>query len=89
MEGSSNTYSTPVVLLRTALANCIRCRSPVERLEAALSRVRYPSPRSSSRLAVSWKDSHMLPAMDLISSGRESGTPSTHLDTSLSVMAQT
>ena len=40
MEGSSSTYSTPVVRLRTARASCIRWRSPVESVEAARSRVR-------------------------------------------------
>ena len=40
MEGSSSTYSTPVVLLRTARASCIRCRSPVERVDEARSSVR-------------------------------------------------
>ena len=40
MEGSSSTYSTPVVRLRTERASCIRWRSPVERVEEARSRVR-------------------------------------------------
>ena len=40
MEGSSSTYSTPVVRLRTARASCIRCRSPVDRVAAERSRVR-------------------------------------------------
>ena len=56
MEGSSSTYSTPVVRFRTARASCIRCRSPVERGAADRSRVRYPSPRSISRRATVWKD---------------------------------
>ena len=33
IDGSSSTYSTPVVRLRTALASCIRCRSPVDSVE--------------------------------------------------------
>ena len=40
MDGSSSTYSTPVVRLRTARASCIRWRSPVERVDAARSSVR-------------------------------------------------
>ena len=40
MDGSSSTYSTPVVRLRTARASCIRCRSPVDRVAAERSRVR-------------------------------------------------
>ena len=78
MEGSSRTYSTPVVLFRTARASCIRCRSPVERVEAARSRLKYPRPRSSRRFAAGRKDSQMLSAMNLISSGREAGTRPTH-----------
>ena len=54
MEGSSRTYRTPVVLLRTDLASCARCLSPVDRVEVARSKVKYPSPRPNSRLAVSW-----------------------------------
>ena len=77
MEGSSSTYSTPVVRLRTDRASCIRWRSPVERVEAARSRVRYPSPSSISRRAAVRKESQMLSAMGRISSGREPGTPST------------
>ena len=37
MDGSSKTYSTPVVRLRTARASCILCRSPVESVDAARS----------------------------------------------------
>lgn len=40
MEGSSSTYKTPVVRLRTARASCMRWRSPVESVEAARSSVR-------------------------------------------------
>ena len=40
MDGSSSTYRTPVVRLRTARANCIRWRSPVESVDAARSSVR-------------------------------------------------
>ena len=39
-DGSSRTYSTPVVLFRTARASCILWRSPVESVEAARSRDR-------------------------------------------------
>ena len=44
-----------MVRLRTARASCILCRSPVERVEEARSRVRYPSPRSRSLLAAGLK----------------------------------
>ena len=37
MDGSSSTYRTPVVRLRTARASCIRGRSPVDRVDAARS----------------------------------------------------
>ncbi len=37
IEGSSNTYKTPVVRFRTALASCIRCLSPVDNVEAVRS----------------------------------------------------
>ena len=40
IEGSSSTYSTPVVRLRTARASCMRWRSPVESVAAARSRER-------------------------------------------------
>ena len=40
MDGSSNTYRTPVVRLRTARASCIRWRSPVESVDAERSSVR-------------------------------------------------
>ena len=40
MDGSSSTYSTPVVRLRTARASCIRWRSPVESVADARSSVR-------------------------------------------------
>ena len=40
MDGSSNTYSTPVVRLRTARASCMRWRSPVESVDAARSSAR-------------------------------------------------
>ena len=64
--------------MRTARASCIRWRSPVDRVEDALSRLRYPSPSSSSRRATVWKDWQMLSAMGRISSGREPGTAFTH-----------
>ena len=79
MEGSSSTYRTPVVRLRTARASCIRWRSPVDRVEEARSSARYPSPRSRRRFATVWKEAQMLCAMGRISSGREEGTSSTHL----------
>ena len=88
MEGSSSTYSTPVVRLRTARASCIRCRSPVERVEAARSSARYPSPSSISRAAVSVNEAQMLPAIARMGAGRESGTPRTQSSRSESVMAQ-
>ena len=40
MEGSSSTYKTPVVRLRTARASCMRWRSPVERVLLARSSVK-------------------------------------------------
>ena len=40
IDGSSKTYRTPVVRFRTALASCILCRSPVERVDAERSRDR-------------------------------------------------
>ena len=40
MDGSSSTYKTPVVRLRTARASCIRWRSPVESVDDARSSVR-------------------------------------------------
>ena len=86
IDGSSSTYSTPVVRLRTARASCMRCLSPVESVEEARSRERYPSPRSFSRFATVPNDSHMLSAMGRISSGRLPGTPSVHAESSLSVM---
>ena len=74
MDGSSSTYKTPVVRLRTARASCIRWRSPVERVADARSSDRYPSPKSVSRFATVRKDSQMLSAMGRISSGSVSGT---------------
>ena len=78
MDGSSSTYKTPVVRFRTALASCIRCRSPVESVEAARSRERYESPKSISLFADDKKDSQMLSAMGRIFSGKDSGTPAVH-----------
>ena len=54
-----------------------RWRSPVERVEAARSRVRYPSPSSISRRAAVRKESQLCspPSRGRISSGREPGTP--------------
>ena len=40
MDGSSSTYSTPVVRLRTARASCTRWRSPVDSVEPARSSAR-------------------------------------------------
>ena len=40
MDGSSSTYSTPVVRLRTARASCTRWRSPVESVAPARSSAR-------------------------------------------------
>ena len=40
MDGSSSTYSTPVVRLRTARASCTRCRSPVDSVALARSSAR-------------------------------------------------
>ena len=88
IEGSSSTYMTPVVRLRTDLASWTRCLSPVERVDDGRSRARYPSPRSRRRLAVSENDSQMLSAIWAISLGSVSGTPFTHSDSSDSVIWQ-
>ena len=88
MDGSSSTYKTPVVRLRTARASCIRWRSPVESVDAERSRVRYPSPKSVSRLDVFKNELQMLSAIGRISFGRVSGTPRTQPTSSESVIAQ-
>ena len=74
--------------MRTDLASCVRCLSPVDSVEEGRSSERYPSPRSIRRLAVSKKDSHMLSAIGTISSGRDPGTPFTHSTSSLRVISQ-
>ena len=86
MDGSSKTYNTPVVRLRTARARYIRWRSPVESVDEARSRLRYPSPKSSSRPAATLNDPQMLSAMGRISAGSDTGTPSTQFDASESVI---
>ena len=48
MEGSSSTYKTPVVRFLTERASCILCLSPVDSVEAALSKDKYPRPSSIS-----------------------------------------
>ena len=88
MDGSSSTYSTPVVRFLTARASCIRWRSPVDRVEAALSRVRYPSPRSIRRFAAVSNDSQMLSAIGLISAGSEQGTAATQSTSSSRLILQ-
>ena len=52
IDGSSRTYRTPVVRFLTERASCIRCLSPVERVEAERSSDKYPKPKSINRLAV-------------------------------------
>lgn len=85
--GSSITYSTPVVRLRTERASCTRWRSPVESVDPARSSERYPKPRCGRRLAVLWNDSQIDIAMGRISSGRLSGTPATHSTACSSVIS--
>ena len=82
IEGSSKTYKTPVVLFLTALANCIRCLSPVDRVDAERSKDIYESPRSINLFATSKKESQMLFPIGCISTGKEAGTALTHSITS-------
>ena len=77
-----------MVRFLTARASCIRCLSPVDRVEALRSRVRYESPRSFSLLAAPRKEAQILSAIGRISSGREAGTPSTHSESSERVISQ-
>ena len=88
IDGSSSTYKTPVVRLRTARASCILWRSPVESVDAARSSDRYPSPKSVSRFAVERKDKHMLSAIGRMGSGRVEGTFFTHSTSFSSVILQ-
>ena len=89
IEGSSRTYNTPVVLFLTERASCILCLSPVERVHAALSRVKYPNPKSINLFAVTKNDSQIDSAIGRISCGKDSGTPFTHSITSDKVILQT
>ena len=77
IDGSSKTYITPVVRFLTTLASCIRWRSPVDKVEPALSRLIYPRPSSISLRAVTRNDSQMLSAIGRISGGIIPGTPRT------------
>ena len=87
MDGSSSTYSTPVVLFRTARASCMRWRSPVESVEAARSSERYERPSSISRRDVSWNDSHIRSAIGRIGLGKDAGTPRTQSSASANVIS--
>ena len=89
IDGSSSTYKTPVVRLRTARANCIRWRSPVDKVAEARSRVKYPRPKSISRREADKKASAIFCAISRISAGIAAGTAATHAVKSTNVFWQT
>ena len=77
IDGSSSTYNTPVVRLRTARASCTRWRSPVDSVAPARSKDRYPRPSSNKRRDVLRNDSQMALAMVCICGSSDSGTDPT------------
>ena len=87
--GSSSTYSTPVVSLRTARDSCARWRSPVDSDADERSSVRYPKPSCIRRPPISCSVATSVAAMSRISAGSASGTPFAHASTSRSGIAVT
>ena len=73
--GSSSTYSTPVVSLRTARASCARWRSPVDSDADERSNVRYPNPSCIRRPPISSSVAVNVSAISRISAGSMAGTP--------------
>ena len=73
--GSSSTYSTPVVSLRTARASCARWRSPVDNDADERSNVRYPNPSCIRRPPISSSVAVSVSAISRISAGSMAGTP--------------
>ena len=91
MDGSSSTYSTPVVRLRTARASCIRWRSPVESVDGAAVQREVAQPQiEQPTCRCSVNDSQMLSAMGRISGGqavRHAVHPAAELASAASVQA--
>ena len=73
--GSSSTYSTPVVSLRTARASCARWRSPVDNDADERSNVRYPNPSCIRRPPISSSVAVNVSAISRISAVSMAGTP--------------
>ena len=78
MDGSSKTYSTPVVRLLNVLAICTLCSSPVDSVFAGRSSEMYPNPKSSNILALSRNSSIISSAICLTSPGSSLTTRLTH-----------
>ena len=89
MEGSSSTYSTPVVRLRTARASCIRCRSPVERVDGGpVQASDIPAPAPSAAGPPSGRTRRCSPPWGASPPAGMPGTPSTQRVSSARVMRQ-